>query len=336
MNPVRPFGEYFDNPDWLFNWLNGAVFGTAVMNAVIRAGICETLFAEPMKLPDLAARHDLPAGTLGRLVDFLLAHGMLDRDPDGTLHANSRTEAMHDAAGYLANTETSAFAGSQLLPALRQGRPPFEVHFGAPVFDHFGQNPARAEMFGRFMGFMTRRVTRFLFAQHRFAPFETVCDIGGSMGDLLLAILGEYPGTRGVLFDLPEVVEMARPGIAASPFADRVDFVGGSFFEGVPAADLYTLKQILHDWDDSECVQILASIRASMPAKSRLVVIDHILSAEPEPNEALGTDVAMLVWANGRERKLAELEAVFAESGFEIARVSRNPTGHSAIEVIPA
>ena len=59
---------------------------------------------------------------------------------------------------------------------------------------------------------------------------------------------------------------MARPGIAASPLADRVDLVGGSFFERVPPADLYTLKQILHDWDDSECVQILESIRASMPA----------------------------------------------------------------------
>jgi hypothetical protein len=268
-------------------------------------------------------------------MDLLLAHGMLERDTDGMLHATSRTAAMADAAGFLTNVETSSLAASKLLPGLQQDRIPFDLQFGAPVFEYFGNHPELAAQFGNFMGFMTRRVTRFLFAHHRFEPFTTVADIGGSMGDLLFAVLAEYPGTRGILFDLPEVVAMARPVVEASSLADRIEIAGGSFFERVPPADLYTLKQILHDWHDDECVQILASIRAAIRPGGRLVVIDHILSDEPEPNEGQGTDIAMLVWATGRERKLAEFEALFARSGFETARVTRNPSGHSAIEVIP-
>ncbi|MEO6040669.1 MAG: methyltransferase [Croceibacterium sp.] len=335
MDPVRPIGDYFDSPDTLFNWLNCAVFGTATVNAVNRAGVTDTLLDGPADLGSLAARHALPADKLGRILDYLLAHGLVDRNAEGQFRANSRTLMMREAAGLLANVETSSLAASQLLPALQQGRTAFELQFGAPVFDYFSRNPERAALFGDFMGFMTRRVTRFLFAHHRFEPFATVADVGGSLGDLLLAMLQEYPGTRGILCDLPDVVELARPGIEASPLAEHIELAGGSFFDSVPAADLYTLKQILHDWDDNECVQILSCIREAINPGGRLVLIDHVLSDRPEPTESLGIDMAMLIWATGRERKLAEFEALLAKANFRFERVTHNPVGHSVIEAIP-
>ena len=184
------------------------------------------------------------------------------------------------------------------------------------------------------MGLMTRRMERFIFSQHRFGPFATVADIGGSMGDFVLAMLREYPGTRGVLFDRPDVVELARPAIAASPMADRVDLVGGSFFDSVPAADLYTLKQILHDWDDHEATAILRCIRAHMNRAARVAIIDHVLGDVPEPTESLATDIAMMLWDTGRERRLGEFSALCAQAGFRIDRLTRNPNGHSVIEVV--
>ena len=156
------------------------------------------------------------------------------------------------------------------------------------------------------------------------------------MGDLLLAVLGEYPGTRGILFDRPDVVGLARPAILSSPLADRVEIVAGSFFDAVPAADLYTLKQILHDWDDSEACEILRCIRTAMPAGARVAVIDHVLSDRPEPDESLATDIAMMIWDTGRERKLGDFSALFARAGFAIDRLTRNPAGHSVIEIVPA
>lgn len=330
------FGDLLDDPDALFNCMNAAIFGTGAVNLINRAGVTERLLQAPASTADLAAISAIPEALLERVLDFLHGHGVLARSGDGTWTANARTAAALDARGMLTNCETSNLANTAWLAALRAGRTPFEEHFGQPVFAYFSTRPERSALFGQFMGWMTRRVTRFLFAEHRFAPFGTVADLGGSMGDLLLAVLDEYPGTRGLLFDLPETVALARPVVAASPLADRVDLVEGSFFEAVPVADLYLMKQILHDWTDEECRAILATIRRAIPAHGRLVVIDHILSEPPAPDEAQGTDMAMMVWAGGRERKLGEFKALFAATGFAVERVTRNTSGHSVIEVRPA
>lgn len=329
------FGDLLDDPDSLFNCMNAAIFGTGAVNLINRAGVTERLLQAPASTAELAGISGIPEAMLERVLDFLNGHGVLERAADGRWTATARTAAAHDARGMLTNVETSMMANSAWLPALQQGHTPFEQFFGQPVFDHFATRPERSALFGQFMGWMTRRVTRFLFAKHRFEPFATVADIGGSMGDLLLAVLAEYPGTRGLLFDLPETVALARPVVAASPLADRVELVAGSFFEAVPVADLYLMKQILHDWDDDQCRAILGTIRRAIPPHGRLVVIDHIVSEPPAPDEAQGTDMAMMVWAEGRERKLVEFHALFAAAGFAITRLTRNPSGHSVLEVAP-
>ena len=72
-------------------------------------------------------------------------------------------------------------------------------------------------------------------------------DVGGSQGVLLAAILRANPSMRGVLFDLPVMVEGAAELFAAAHgVADRATVVGGDFFESIPTGDAH----ILHDWDD--------------------------------------------------------------------------------------
>ena len=88
-------------------------------------------------------------------------------------------------------------------------------------------------MFDRAMTDITRGVNRSLLDAYDFGRFSTVVDIGGGRGALLTAVLEVHPGMRGVLFDRPEVVDGVAdeldPGIA-----ERLEIVGGSFFERVP------------------------------------------------------------------------------------------------------
>lgn len=335
MNP-RAFGQFFDDPDRLFALVNGSSVLVIVCITLERAGVIEQLLRGAASAETLASQCDLPKDRLTRLLDFLAGHEIIEKSPGGEYSASDRTAVLHDAADYLSSTHLGILAGSRLLDGLRhEHATAFELYFGEPVFEHFAANPDKAASFGGFMGWMTRRFLRFLSAEHRFEPFETVVDIGGSMGDLLLAILADYPGTRGILFDLPETVALATSRIEGSPLADRVEIVGGNFFEAVPAADLYTLKQILHDWSDAECARILASIRRSINPGGRVAVMDHIVSDPPRPDEAASTDIAMMIWDTGHERRLAEFEALFDATGFRLDRVSRNPAGHSVIEAIP-
>ena len=298
----RALGKYFDNADSLFQLFNGTSALFIVCDNLGRGGVIARLVEGPASAAELAGACGLPEPQLSRMLDYLAAHGVVERAPDGIYHPTERTRVLHGATDYIASTNIGVLAGSRLLDALRAGDgTPFELYYGQPVFEYFGMHPDKAATFGSFMGWMTRRFLRFLIAEHRFEAFATVCDVGGSMGDLLLAILGEYPSASGVLFDLPDTVGIAAPQIAASPLADRVEVVGGSFFEAVPAADLYTLKQILHDWNDHECARILGNIRRAINPGGRL----------------------------------AEFEALFAQSGFRLDRVTRNPAGHSVIEAAP-
>src|SRR5919201_2058743 len=95
---------------------------------------------------------------------------------------------------------------------------------------------------------------------------ETVVDVGGGNGSLLLELLKRQPGLRGIAFDLPETVR------DEAALGDRIEFVEGSFFERVPEGDVYILSTILHDWDDERATAILRTIRDAARPDSRLLI----------------------------------------------------------------
>jgi hypothetical protein len=127
------FGQNLDDPDELFRWVHRVVMGVATINLVNRAGVTTRLLQGPAALAELAELARVPADKLARLLDYLLAHEVLERMPDGNYHATARTRMLHAAAGYFVNAETSTMAASQLLTGLREGRSGFEAQFGQPV-----------------------------------------------------------------------------------------------------------------------------------------------------------------------------------------------------------
>ena len=332
----KTIGQLLDSRDEFFNWINSVSTALVALNAIVESGMLAGLGEEPATPEVLSAQTGIPADKLDRLLDFLVAHEIVEHLPDGRIARTPRVDAMEDAASSIQCVMIGSMAGgAQLYPALQQGKTPYELAHGKPVFAHLGANPELAAIFVDFMGFMTRRVEDFVFSQHEFEPFEVAMDVGGSHGGLLLSLLAHYPGTRGILFDLPEVAAQVADGVKAAPEGDRVEVVGGSFFEEVPQADLYLIKMILHDWDDAECVKILKTIRKAIPPGGRIAVIDYLLPEVPAPTEGLSLDLAMMIWDTGQERKLSEFEALFDASGFKLDRVSENPHGQSVIEAAP-
>jgi hypothetical protein len=194
----------------------------------------------------------------------------------------------------------------------------------------------KADDFARFMSLTTKQAEQFVFARHEFAPFKVAVDVGGNHGSLLLGLLELQPQARGILFDLPEVVALARPALDAHPCGARVEVAGGSFFEKVPAGgDLYLLKQILHDWDDERCVAILRNVRAAIAPDGRLAVVDRLMPEQVRPHPAYNMDLYMLLLLGAKERRLSEFEALFAQSGFRPGRVTEDPNVPSVIEALP-
>ena len=327
----QPIGTYLDDDDALFNWLHSVAIGLPVMHFACRSGLAEAVAIGPVSVDAFAARTGLPADKLRRIANYLAAHGLIDIGADGTMLPNTRTARLGRLHGLWQQMINTTTAGSALLECLQTGRTAFEVKFGRPVFEHFALHPELGAQFASFMSFMTQRMLAFLYANYAFEPFETAVDLGGSEGDLLAHVLAKHPKARGILFDLPEVVARALNPRESS----RVSLVGGDFFHSVPAADLYLLKQILHDWDDAQCVRILANVRQAIAPGGKVVILDHLLGAEAQVGESLSTDIAMMIWANGHERTREQFAGIFRESGFRTGEIVANPRGHSVIEAIP-
>lgn len=332
----KTIGQYLDDRGDFFNWMNGSIYSIVALIAVIDSGILDKIGEEPVSTGDLAADAGIPEDKMRRLVNFLIAHEIVASAGNGRIVATPRVRKLREAAAYPQCVAIGAPAGVKLYQALRDGVSAIEKHYGKPVFEYFRERPDRAAVFADFMEFQLERFLRFFHANHQFHPFCTVADIGGSQGGMLLSVLEHYPDARGILFDLPNVIAQAADRVSAASGGDRVELVGGSFFEGVPAADLYLLRQVLHDWTDDECVAILRSIHAAMEEGGRVAVIDHILPEIPAPTEGLATDIAMMVWASGQERTLSEFEALFGRAGFRLDRVTGNPDGQSVMEMVRA
>ena len=333
---MKTLGQYLDEPNEFFWWLNNSIASIVTLNAAIRSGLIDALGDEPIALDVLSAKCSIAAERLERLVRFLAAEGVVTLLPDGRVAHTSRSRRLPSVRSALACSAMGFEAGIGLDEALRRGITSYEQRFGKPVFEHLGEHPEIAVVFASFMAYLTTLVEDFVFTHHDFEPFEVAVDVGGSHGGLLLNLLARHPAARGIVFDLPEVAELVMDQISSAEHGDRVDVVGGDFFESLPSADLYLLKMILHDWDDEECLAILRCIRAVIAPGGRISVIEHVMPETPRPHPANAMDIAMLVWATGRERKLSEFSSLFDSSGFRFDRVTENPLGQSVIEAIAA
>ena len=179
-------------------------------------------------------------------------------------------------------------------------------------------------------------------AAYDFSAFGTVVDVGGGQGSLLSAILRATPAARGILVDLPHVVETARTLVEERGIADRCELVGGSFFESVPAGgDAYVLKWIVHDWNDADATRILRTVRAAISRAGRLIIFDGVLPERittDDPVSQSGTlmDLNMLVNVTGRERTETQFRQLLAAGGFTLSSARSLPSGLGIVEGLPA
>jgi O-methyltransferase domain len=150
-------------------------------------------------------------------------------------------------------------------------------------------------------------------------------------------ILAKATASRGVLFDLPTVVDGAGPEQTKAGVADRCEVVGGSFFDSVPdGGDAYLMKAILHDWSDDDALKILGNIRSAIAPEGKLLLLESVLPERSSSDIGLLIDLEMLVAVGGRERTHAEWANLLGRAGFRLNRVVRTATPVSIIEAAPA
>jgi len=318
-------------------WQSQAVYVAAEL------GIADLLNGGPKPVSELAAATETDPDALFRLLRALASVGVFTETSAKTFALTPMAEMLRSDAPQSMRSLARMAGGEQfqawadLLYSVRTGKTAFDRRFGVPVFDFLAANPEQAQIFDGAMVGIHGRETAAVIKAYDFGPIKTLADIGGGNGSNLSAILQANPSMRGILFDLPHVVERARPEITIAGVSDRCQLVGGSFFEDVPAGpDAYLMRHIIHDWDEEKCQTILRCIRRRIPADGRLLIVESVIPPGNEPFSAKFLDLTMLAIPGGKERTREEYDALLSSAGFRLSRIVPTTTEISVIESVPA
>jgi hypothetical protein len=310
---------------------------------VAKFGVAELVKDGPKSAADLARAAGAHAPSLHRLLRALASVGVFAEDAQGRFaHTPPSNLLRRDVPGSMWAAIVMAGdehyrAWGDALHSFRTGQPAFDHVFGKGVFDFLAERPEQASVFDAAMTGIHGVETAAMLDAYDFAALGTLVDVGGGNGSTLIGVLHKHPTLKGMLYDLPHVVERAKAGLKAAGLEGRCAAVGGSFFESVPpGGDAYLLRHIIHDWDDERSLTILRHCRRAMAPAAKLLVVESVIPPGNERFFGKWLDLNMLVIPGGQERTEAEYRDLHAKAGFRLARVVPTRAEISVIEGEPA
>jgi len=225
----------------------------------------------------------------------------------------------------------------EMLHSAKTGQPAVEHVYGKPCFDLIPSQPDIAERFNRAMtGFSTGFVPT-VCEVYDFSGIGTLVDVAGGRGFVLTSILKRYPQMRGILFEMPYMIEGAKALIADSGVQDRCTISSGDFFSSiVEGGDAYYMQHIIHDWDDEKALTILKNTRKALGSKpnGKVIIVDSVVQPGNGPDFAKFLDLEMMLMPGGKERTEEEFRDLLSAAGFQLNRIMPTKSGKSVIEGI--
>jgi O-methyltransferase domain len=296
----------------LWDFLRGAL-QTKALGMVADLRIAEGLADGPPRVEELAREAAVDADVLHRVLRALASDGVFAEVEPGVFRNTSTSEKLLSPGwAEFAHLFGGVFyqAAQDLEVAARTGTATFPDTFGDDFWTWLGARAGERGAFDRAMaGERWRKAERL--AELDWEHGQTVVDVGGGNGALLVDLFRRRSGLHGIVFDLPETDR------DESALGDHIEFVEGSFFDSVPPGDVYVLSAIIHDWDDDRAATILRNIRDAAAPDARVLIPESVVPPGNEPDGAKWLDLLMLVLAGGRERTEPEWRALLEGAGLE-------------------
>jgi len=185
----------------------------------------------------------------------------------------------------MANERLYPFWGS-LTEGLRTGLPQNEVKTGGPgLFETLYGDPERLRLFLGAMTGLSLGASMAIAEEFPWKDYQTVADVGGAQGGLLVQICLAHPHLRGNNFDLPVVGPIFEEYVASNGLSDRLGFLPGNFFDDpLPNADVITMGHILHDWDLNQKRMLLGKAYDALPTGGALIVFEALIDDDRRQN----------------------------------------------------
>jgi len=242
---------------------------------------------------------------------------------------------------------------------LKTGENAFYSIYGTDMWTHLNkpENGEHLHYFQRMFDAISEIMTPPLVLDFDWSKFShggkpvTFVDVGGGYGGVLYLILLDIPEANGVLFDQEEVIAQAKKSKRwggtegnEEDLSARTKLVSGSFLESVPeGGDVYFLRMIIHDWNDTLAVSILSNIRKAFEKSGKngtVIIIDQVLEPEGEghsgnlPISVEQSDIHMMLMLGAKERTLLEFQELCTKSGLTFTKETKTRGTFSLIECV--
>jgi hypothetical protein len=324
------------NPFETLRQISGGYCLARAVHVLAEFNVADALGETAQSATQLADAVGADGDALSRVLRLASAHGVFEQKGDTYQHSPAsrmlRTDHPQSMRAFVRmfGLAINWDAYRELEYSVKSGRRAMEKTLPEGVWSYLGQHPEANSIFNAAMLAKAQGQIPAIVQCGNFSRFKVIADIAGGRGHLLSAILETAPATKGILFDLPHVVNEA-----ADLASSRLTLQGGDFFKDtLPKCDAYILMEIIHDWPDREAVTILQAVRQAAPPGATLFLIETIVPEGPQPDWSKMLDIHMLTFLGGKQRTLKEYETLLGQADFEFKEEIDTGTGISIIETL--
>ncbi|KAI1110051.1 S-adenosyl-L-methionine-dependent methyltransferase [Nemania sp. NC0429] len=305
-------------------------------------GIFKILVAndQPLSTSALAAETGAAPAVLSRILRYLASVGMIQEAGQGAFTASSTTKTLSqpgyeggvrhffDNIGPCLQAFPGFLADTKYQDVTNSSNTAFQKAFNTSE-TAFQWLPKYPERFGPLQQVMTVQGAAGVPWFDVF-PFEkelagstapcAFVDVGGGFGHQCHVLSSRFPGLLGgkiILQDLKETI------VNIPPVFEGFEKMEHNFFtpQPVKGARFYYLRNILHDWPDDKCVEILKNLISAFGPESQILIDEMVLPNSGVPWEATTIDLTIMASLGARERTSAEWNALLGAAGLKALRI---------------
>ncbi len=324
------------------------------IRTVATLGVPDVVRDGPVPLESIAQQCRALPDPLGRVLRFLVHHGMFAEPEANVFGPNETSHALRsdrpgsqrawlDLDGAVGHAD---LAFVELLTHVRGQETAYTAVFGRGFWQELADDEQLSDSFDSLMESKTHGLAPLVAQARAWDAFSSIADVGGGKGLLLAEILTEHPNVPGLLVELPKPSANAADYLRQRDVAGRVQIITADFLESLPCtAQALLLCDVLGDWDDAEATRILRNCAEATEQDGRVFIVevlpDHDIAEHPSAADASTMDVfteldlRMMVYVGGRMRDLAAVRGLAADAGLEPGGVTALDNGYALLEFLP-
>lgn len=323
------------------NWMQQVTYVFAEL------GIADVLINSPKTLGELAKELDVISSYLTRYMRCASELGYVGLDvvsrkytlkPRGELLTSTHPQSRRDEARL--NGEGYRYLPwANLINIIKHGiKEEYSPTIKDGTLEYLKDKPKMKETFHNAMDCLSKMENLDIIKDYDFSSFSKVMDIGCGKGSFLKGILDKYLHLQGIMFDIPGAFGSNEVG----GYNGRLTKVTGDFFKEIPnTADVYIMKNIIHNWPEHKAKNILNAVRKAMVSisgietnleKKRFLIIENIIPDNGTDHIANWMDLNFMICIDGAERTKEQYKTLGEECGLKLENTHPTKTGRHIIE----